>query len=243
MGQPHSLEGMTVAVTVTSNVKLADYWRERARQHTGDQYLGITMSKFPEDLRVYEQLLWMTRANVVIELGTQFGASALWLRDRLRTLASYGLVGTPQVISVDVSAEQAHKEVGRVDPAYAETITLLEGDVRDPAVRAAVGRSLPEEARCLVIEDSAHTEATTRAALELYADLVPPGGFFVVEDGCVDIEWMRIDPDWPRGVLPAVRKWLATDKGSAFRMRRDIEVYGITCHPEGFLQRISPEGS
>jgi len=38
---------------------------------------------------------------------------------------------------------------------------------------------------------------------------VAPGGFKVVEDGCVDDDWLRL-PDWPRGVLPALEDWLRT---------------------------------
>lgn len=49
---------------------------------------------------------------------------------------------------------------------------------------------------------------------------------------------MRVDPEWPRGVLPALNEWLATPAGSNFRQRRDMELYGITCHPEGFLERV-----
>ncbi len=31
--------------------------------------MGVKLLKCPEDLRVYEYLLWLTRANVVVELG------------------------------------------------------------------------------------------------------------------------------------------------------------------------------
>jgi cephalosporin hydroxylase len=90
-----------------------------------------------------------------------------------------------------------------------------------------------------VVEDSAHTYETTLASLEALADLVPVDGFMVVEDGCVDIDALRIAPDWPRGVLPALHDWLATEAGRAFAVRRDLELYGMACHPEGFLQRKS----
>ena len=97
---------------------------------------------------------------------------------------------------------------------------------------------MPEGARCFVVEDSAHVYATTLATLDALADLVGSGGYLVVEDGCVDIEALRLAPEWPRGVLPAVADWLASPAGSTFRRRCDLEVYGITCHPGGFLQRI-----
>jgi hypothetical protein len=38
-------------------------------------------------------------------------------------------------------------------------------------------------------------------------------------------------------VLPALDAWLATSEGGEFEQRRDLELYGITCHPRGFLQR------
>jgi hypothetical protein len=66
---------------------------------------------------------------------------------------------------------------------------------------------------------------------------VPAGGFFDVEAGGVDADALRLDDAWPRGVLPALHDWLATDRGRAFRVRRDLELYGVSCHPEGFLQR------
>jgi cephalosporin hydroxylase len=82
-----------------------------------------------------------------------------------------------------------------------------------------------------------HTYETTLVALEGLARFVPRNGYFVVEDGCVDIEEMRLEPDWPRGVLPAIESWLETDEGSHFTVRRDLELYGLSCHPGGFLQR------
>jgi len=227
------------AVSIAPETPVREYWRKRALQHTDDRYLGIKMSKFPEDLRVYEHLMWVAAPDTLIELGAQSGGSTLWLRDRLRTLHGYGaLAAPPRVIAVDVDLSAARHNVAERDPAWEESIAFVEGDVCDPAVREQVGHHIRPGAVCTVIEDSAHVEATTRAALELYSDLIAPGGFFVVEDGCVDVPWMRAKDDWPTGVLPALSAWLATEQGARFRVRRDLEVYGVTCHPSGFLQRV-----
>jgi cephalosporin hydroxylase len=232
-------EALPSAVTADPAGSLLDYWRDRLVQHTSDTYMGVTLCKFPEDLRVYEHLLGVQRPDVVVELGAAYGASALWFRDRLRTLAAYGHAGEPRVITVDLDVSHVRANLERVDPDHASTISVIEGDVQDPAVRAAVGRHIPAGANVMVVEDSAHIEATTRAALELYADLVPVGGFFVVEDGCIDVEELRITPQWPRGVLPALHAWLSTRQGGGFRVRRDLEIYGLTSHPSGFLQRVA----
>jgi cephalosporin hydroxylase len=217
---------------------LRDYWMARVAQHTQDSYAGVPLSKFPEDLRVYEHLLWESSADAVIEIGAAFGGSTLWFRDRLRAMAAYGRIDRPPVvISIDVDAAAARAHMAAADPAL-EGIVSLEADVLDPALPDEVARQLPADARCLVVEDSGHVFDTTLAALEGFHRFVPVDGFFVVEDGCVDVEPLRLSPDWPRGVLPALEQWLGTPGGQRFGVRRDLELYGVSCHPGGFLQRL-----
>jgi cephalosporin hydroxylase len=208
--------------------------RDRLRQVLFDTYLGVPLAKFPEDLRMYEHLLWASRADVVVEIGTHQGGSALWFGDRLATMARHGHISRGHVLSIDLDVEPARHRLG--DRA-GEDITLLPGDVLDPELPARVRQLLPADARCFVVDDSAHTYETTRAALEGFAPLVAPGGYFVVEDGCVDVEELRLLDSWPRGVLRALRDWLASPAGSQFVQRRDLERYGVSCHPGGFLQK------
>jgi cephalosporin hydroxylase len=213
-----------------SHPALAEYVRARLDQHTEDSYMGVPLSKFPEDLRVYEHLLWLDRVDTVIELGTQFGGSALWFRDRMWLMRHHGRIDRPPcVITVDIDQRLA-REAG-----LQEGIVLIEGALDDPDVVASVARQA--EGRCLVVEDSAHTFETTTAALLNYSQFVPPAGYFVVEDACVDDERLR-RPDWPHGVQAALDAWLQTPAGGAFRVRRDLQLYGVTCHPDGFLQRV-----
>jgi cephalosporin hydroxylase len=224
-------------VTASLDESLRDYWLKRAAQHTTDSYAGVGMSKFPEDLRVYEHLLWAGGATAVIEIGTYLGGSALWFRDRLYSFARYRPGGPARVISIDVDIAAARRKIEEVDPYYADSICLIEAGVGDPGLADRVGALLPEGARCLVVEDSAHEYETTLQSLTTFAEFVPPGGYFVVEDGCVDVEEMRLSSDWPRGVLPALHDWLQTPEARGFRVHRELELYGISCHPEGFLQR------
>jgi cephalosporin hydroxylase len=236
-------EGPPPPVSIELSEPMQTYWFDRLRQHTDDSYAGIRISKFPEDLRVYEHLLWASRADVVIEIGVHCGGSALWFRDRLRTMATYGRIGRLLVVAIDIDIEPAMTAIADADPSYAQTITLMNGDVCDPELPTKVAGLLPAGSRCLVVEDAAHVYETTMAALRGFAHFVPIDGFFVVEDGCVDIEAMRAKPGWPRGVLPALGDWLQTPDGAQFKVRRDLEVYGLSCHPQGFLQRVSAPSS
>ena len=82
---------------------------------------------------------------------------------------------------------------------------------RVPGLPARVRGLIEPGARCLVVEDSAHDYETTSAALRGFAQFVSVGGFFVVEDGVVDVEALRVDEDWPRGVRKATEDWLQRD--------------------------------
>jgi cephalosporin hydroxylase len=226
-------------VSVDLDQTIRSYWLDRARQHTSDTYAGVPLAKFPEDLRVYEHLLWTSRTRIVIELGAHLGGSALWFRDRLQTMARYGRIRDGHMITVDIETAAAREFLARADPGYAETITVIEAHVQDPALPERIAELLPPDAMTMLVEDSAHTFETTAAALAGFARFVPLGGYFVVEDGCVDIEEMRLSEDRPRGVLPALEAWLETDEGREFTVRRDLERYGLSCHPHGFLQRVA----
>lgn len=225
------------SVPLELGATVRDYWLERVGRQKRDSYAGVRLAKFPEDLRVYEHLIWASSPNAVIEIGTLRGGSALWFRDRLRTLADYRRIDHPRVISIDLEIDAAREDLAAVDPAFEESITLVAGDVTDPDLPRRVEALLPTDARCLVVEDSAHVFETTMAALTGFARFVQPQGFFVVEDGYVDLEPMRLREDWPRGVLPAIRQWRTTPEGRKFKVRRDLELYGITGQPEGILQR------
>ena len=189
---------------------MRSYWHARVTQHVQDSYLDVPLLKFPEDLRVYEHLLWESAANVVVELGTKHGGSALWFHDRLDAFARHGRIRDPIVISVDRRQKAARAALARVG-ASASSVKLIEGDVRDPQLPAVVADYIPDGATC-----------------------------FIVEDGCVDVEEMRADPTWPRGVLPAIDEFLASPEGEPFAVRRDLERYGMSCHVGGFLQRRPP---
>jgi cephalosporin hydroxylase len=223
---------------VELSAPVGELWLKRIRQAVHDTYMGVPLRKLPEDLRVYEHVMWLSGCDTVIELGTNMGGSTLWFRDRLATLATYGRIERPAVISVDRATAEARANLDAADPEWQRTVTLIDGDVRDPGLVDEVRALVRPGARCLVSEDTAHTYESTRAALRGFAQFVPPGGFFVVEDGCVDVEEMRPTPAWPRGVLPAIREWLA-DEGGEFSVRRELELYGLTSNVDGYLQRAS----
>jgi cephalosporin hydroxylase len=209
-----------------------DLWRTHLAQAVFESYAGVPMAKLPEDLRVYEHLLWDGRVDAVVELGSGAGGSALWFRDRLRAYRAYGRNRDALVVSVDVDISRASDNVGGQ-----EGIVLVEGDLHDPSLPDRVAAAVPPAARCLVVEDGPHTYEATLAGLDGFTRFVPARGWYVVEDGVVDEDALRISDVWPRGVQRAIGDWLATPAGGDFSRRRDLEAYGITTNTSGYLMR------
>ena len=104
-------------VVLDLDATLVEVLRARGSQSLTDSYAGIPLMKLPEDLRAYEHLIWSGNVSVVIELGAFAGGSALWFRDRLRTLANYGHVRDPHVIAVDLDVERARTFLAAADRA------------------------------------------------------------------------------------------------------------------------------
>jgi cephalosporin hydroxylase len=232
-------EKLPDAIAIDLDQPIVELWRARAEQALFETYAGLPCMKLPEDLRIYEHLLWLDPPEVVIELGTYAGGSTLWFRDRLRTLRDYGRIDEPHLIAIDTEIDVTAERLQLADPHFRESITLLRGDVSDPELVDQVEPLIEPGTRCLVIEDTAHTHETTIASLQSFARFVQPGGFYVVEDGGVDIEELRLHPALPRGVLSAVNEFLGSSAGAAFEQRRDLELYGLGCQPQGILQRRS----
>ena len=205
----------------SDQLAVTDLWRIRLQNHTHDTYRGRLLSKFPEDLRVYQHIIENSAPDVIIELGSHDGGSALWFADQLQTF-----FGNGEVISLDINM---------VMPMDRDDITFIHGDLTDPAVVEQV-TELVRDRSCMVVEDSAHTYDVTRRALELYSPFVYGSQWMVVEDGVVDEERLRL-PYWPSGVQSAIRDFCANEQGKRFT-QHSLTPYGLTCHHSGWLQSL-----
>src|SRR3954452_7636325 len=102
--------------------------------------MGVRSLKNPLDAWVYQEILHEVRPEVVVELGSAFGGSTLFLCHML------DLIGVDaRVVSVDVAHSELAAEHARIEK--------VSGNPRDPAVVARV-RSFARA--------GAHSLSTTR---------------------------------------------------------------------------------
>lgn len=212
---------------INLGMSLLDFYRARILNqiHYVDLYKGVRILKFPEDLRTYERLIEDSKPEVIVELGVESGGSSIWFADRLDSLCGGG-----EIIAVDIDINQAKQQV--VDD---KRVNLIQGDLTSPETIEKVRKAVAGR-RAMIIEDAAHTLECTSSALANYWDLVSVGGWFIVEDGIVDIEELRQYIDSPRGVIQALNEFMQTEIGKKFTRLR-LAPYGITANPGGWLQR------
>jgi cephalosporin hydroxylase len=178
-------------------------------------WMGARSLKNPLDAWVYQEILYEVRPEVVVELGSAFGGSTLFLCHMLDLM---GL--DARVISVDV----AHSELA----AEHARIAKVSGNTRDPEVLSSV-RELCRGKRALVIHDADHTADVVIEDLRDYGPLVAPGSYLIVEDGVQD--YLSGHP----GPAAAVDRFLS--ESPDFEVDETRERYLFGYNPRGFLRR------
>lgn len=188
-------------------------------------FMGVGMMKCPNDLWMYQTLVFRHRPRTIIETGTYQGASALWLA-YLQDMA--GIEGG-KVFTVDFEDRRQCSH---------PRITFLGGDSADPALVAALAEQV--EGPLLVSLDSDHSAEHVLAELELYAPLCAVGDWLVVED--TNIAWDgEAGAGGDRGARGGLEDYLKKHPGE---WRQDIlaERWLLSMNPGGWLQRMAPCG-
>ncbi len=189
-------------------------------------WLGREILKSPFDCWIYQEIIWRTRPDWIIELGVMFGGASHFFASLC------DLVGHGQVLGVDISLAKAG------DPQN-DRIEYLEGSSTSAAVFEEVARRV-SGGKVLVIADSDHEKDHVLAELNLYSRLVPVGCYYVVEDTLNDVMgWHPVPNEGPQA---AAKAFLAQNR-AFIADRRWAERYILSLNPLGYLLRVSDDAS
>jgi cephalosporin hydroxylase len=191
-------------------------------------WLGTRVLKSPLDLWMYQEILFRTRPDVIIETGTWAGGGALFLA------SICDLIGKGSVLTIDVK-EHVDQDyllvVGDKGRPTHPRITYLTGSSVAPEILAEVQSKIGDEDRVMVILDSDHSKDHVLAELRAYGPLVSEDCYLIVEDTTVG----RIVPDFGPSPDEAVEDFLREDP--SFVVDRDCEKFLMTFNPGGYLRR------
>lgn len=204
------------------------WWQAKQTTFFENRWLGETSLQNPFDAWVIQEIIWETRPDVIVETGTFAGGGAvLWA-------SLLGMVGDGSVISIDV--EPRVSESAMELPVVKERVRFITGSSVDAEVAQSV-RADCEGRRVMVILDTEHTADHVTRELDLWAPLVTPGCYLIVEDGFVT----AVEDDWGKGPFEAVERWLPAHP--EFEVDADRERMLFTFSPSGFLRRREEGGT
>lgn len=182
-------------------------------------YFGIKTLQSPSDFWVYQEIIYRTKPDVLIEIGNYCGGSTLALAH------IFDAMGHGRIIGLDIDQTKIPELV-----TNHPRIKLIEGDACQSydQVNALIS---PEE-RVLIIEDSSHTYENTLNVLRRYSKFIKPGDYFIVEDSICH-HGLPVGPS--PGPYEAIEAFIG--EGADFDIDRDQESFLITWNPKGYLKR------
>ena len=199
------------------------------------RWLSVPVSKCPFDLWVYQEILSELRPAVIVESGTSFGGSALFLASVCDSL------GQGEVITIDISetgtayaierGEVVAIDLGQESRPTHRRIAYLTGSSISDEIVDEVRRRIGGRAPVLVVLDSDHSKTHVLAELRRYAPLVSPGSYLIVED--TNLNGHPVLPRFGPGPSEAIAEFL--NETDDFFVDRTREKYFLTFNPGGYL--------
>ncbi len=116
-----------------------DEWWETTVKQT--RWRGVPLIKTPLDLWVFQEILYETQPDVLIETGTLYGGSAYYFA------SLFDMFGKGRVLTVDIL---------KLDVPKHDRITYYIGSSTAPEIIEQMKNSIPEDETVMVVLDSSH---------------------------------------------------------------------------------------
>ncbi|PFE20219.1 cephalosporin hydroxylase [Bacillus cereus] len=206
-------------IDTISNEFLKLYYDSNVWLHD-THWLGVPILKLPSDLFLYQEIIYELKPDLIIECGTCYGGSALYLASIL------DLIGKGHVVTIDIFPQPNRPSHDRITYVTASSVSVQ-------AVQTILNMRKPADV-ILVILDSDHSKEHVAKELLLYQSIVTTGSYIIVED--TSINGNPVYPDWGPGPMEAVEEFLATNKN--FIIDESKHKFFISFNPKGFLKKI-----
>ncbi len=230
-------------------------WNLASAQHRytyNFRALGRPVIQFPQDMIAFQEIIWETKPDLIIETGIAHGgslianAATLALLDYADAFETGDVVDPKapkrKVLGVDIDIRQHNREAIEAH-SMAPRIHMIQGSSIDIAVAEQVRAFASDYARIMVCLDSNHTHDHVLRELELYAPLVTADCYCIVSDTIVEDapEHLSADRPWGKGNNPKTAVHAFLKGRHDFVIDKAVEhKLQITVSPDGFLKRTQP---
>lgn len=189
--------------------------------HHNVKYRGIKMIKNPFDYVLYQMILNEVKPDLVIEIGTNHGGSALYISDILNTIGN-GIVHT-----IDINNFNLDDLITKN-----ERVKRFFGGYQSYDISNCDGFE-----KVLVIDDGSHLYEECVEILDKFKDVVSLNSYFIVEDGCLIN--IGLSEEYNGGPVRAIDEFIKKDNNFIIdRTWCDFFGKNVTFNTNGFLKKI-----
>jgi cephalosporin hydroxylase len=193
-------------------------------------WMGVPIIQMPGDIVMFQQIVWETRPDLIIETGVARGGSIIFWASMQKLC---GIDGKVLGIDIDIR-DHARKAISKSQ--FTQDIELFEGSSTDLDVFDKVMQFASPFKRVMVALDSNHTHEHVLEELELYADLVSPGCMLLVLDTVIDNLEVDASRPWGPGSSPksAIEEYMGKNPGGFQNLMNLENRAALTVAPNGY---------
>lgn len=181
-------------------------------------WLGVKVLKNPFDLWIYQEIIFKIKPDIIIETGTAFGGSTLYLASLC------DLLHRGRIYSVDILKLKRPKH---------PRIVYLQGSSTDGKILNFLKGKIGKSDRVMVILDSDHRCDHVLSELKSYAPFVTKNSYLIVEDG--NLNGHPVAEGYGPGPFEAIQNFLR--ENNLFVVDKSREKFLITFNPDGYLKK------
>ena len=202
------------------------YWERKIGAPSNPVYwLGISSVQNPADNWVIQEIIYEVKPDFIIETGTYQGGTTLFYAAVLAQANPEGKIITVDI--ADYSGQAAERSLWR------ERVEQMTGSSIDPGIVRSIAEKVKGK-KVIVTLDSDHSKEHVLRELELYAPLVSPGSYLVVQDTFYGGN--PVTTESGEDPMAAVREFLKNHP--EFSADREREKFLLTFYPSGYLKRV-----
>ncbi|MDP2672882.1 MAG: CmcI family methyltransferase [Nanoarchaeota archaeon] len=183
-------------------------------------WLGVQTHKCPLDCWIYQEIIFDIKPDVIIECGTKYGGSALFLA------SICDLINKGRIISIDINIPKNLPQHNR--------IKYLEGSSTSDKIIEKVKSLIGKNEKVLIVLDSNHTKQHVLDELRIYNKFVTKGSYLIVED--THLNGHPVMPKYGPGPMEAVKEFFKENNN--FIIDKTKEKLYMTFNPNGYLKKI-----
>lgn len=183
-------------------------------------YRNIPTIRCPFDYVMYQMILCETKPDLVIEIGTNFGGTTLYIAN-LMDIMGHGTIHSIDITKNAAESVKKHPRIKLFTDGWKKYDTELTKGFK----------------KILIIEDASHMYEDSFGMLTKFSPLVSINSYYIVEDGIINT--LHQEKGFHGGPLRAIREFLKVNSGFEVD-RKYCDMFGknATWNVNGYLKRV-----